>query len=203
MSSSYLEAEIIEKKLDRPPIQFAYPQVTGLKSQEIQDLINWTIRRQVRHLIIQQGGKRKDLEEMIGNYQVTLNEKGLLSIKFENFSFIQLAAHGTTVVRGLTLNLNSGKVYDIFNFFRPSSGYNVFIKDQVEKQIMERDIQLISELNVIGDDQEYYLTDNELVVFFQEATVAPRVFGVLEFPIPFKLLTNFIDPDQPLARFIK
>ncbi|PKM79175.1 MAG: hypothetical protein CVU88_07140 [Firmicutes bacterium HGW-Firmicutes-13] len=198
MNNNELTANIVEIKIDEPPVQVTYPQVQGLKDKDVQEEINRLIREQVNTLMVEQG-VREELLEMTGNYRITLNKKGLLSIRFENFSFIKFAAHPSTAVKSLTIDLKTGKKYDIVDFFEIGDSYRLIIRNIINREIKERGIQLIVDFKGISDNQNYYLTNNSVVIYYQEAELAARVWGILEFPIPFTYLRNVIDKDGPLA----
>jgi hypothetical protein len=202
-----LMASVVEGKVGEPPIQVAFPEVVSLfpldeavKFKSVPERVNILIRQLVEGMMLQQGWGQDNLLEMIGTFRVTLNKKGILSIRFENFSMLEMQAHPSTIVRGLTVDLKTGKAQQLSDFFKINSGYRLIISEEIKRQIKARGIELISDFNRINDDQEFYLTDKALVIFFQEGTLAPRVWGMLEFPIPYTLLANVINQEGLLAR---
>lgn len=206
MDCQDLRASIVERKIEEPNINVAYPEVVGLlppnknvRYKGVPEKINQAIQKLVRQMMLEMGATNPDLAEMEGTYKVTLNQNGVLSIRFENFSFIEMAAHPWTIMRALTFNLKTGNTVDIASLFKVGSGYRLIISNEIKRQIKARDIPLIAEFTRINDDQEYYLTDKALVVFFQRATIAPSVAGILEFPIPYSMLTNVISQEGILA----
>ncbi|MGF7183992.1 hypothetical protein GGQ84_000067 [Desulfitispora alkaliphila] len=204
-----LRANIVEESIVEPPINVRYPRVENLfplreaiKYKGVPEEINNTIKRQVQHLMQENGAYNEDLLEMEGTYKITLNKRRALSIRLENFSFIAMQANPRTIVRGLTFSLKTGKTRTIADLFRNRSNYRLIISSEIKRQIVAEEIPTIKEFQRINDDQEFYLTEKALVVFFQRATLAPGVAGIVEFPIPYKLLTNVIDEEGILAEII-
>ncbi|MDW7675500.1 MAG: RsiV family protein [Bacillota bacterium] len=209
MTCVNLFAAIEERIIESPPINVAFPEVEAILPREIKTIhinvpekINQAIEELVKRMMLEMGAEEENLEEMEGTYKVTLNKKGILSIRFENFSFIQMQAHPWNIVRGLTFDLRNGKVATLGDLFRRNSMYRKIIVQEINRQIEERQIPLITDTIKIQDDQTYYLTDKALVIVFPRATIAPAVAGVPEFPIPYSLLANVINKEGLLAPLV-
>ena len=200
MNCQDLRANIALRTIEQGYATANYPEVIGLlpanqnaRYKDAVERINQTLERFVRMMMLENGATNPNLGEMAGNYKVTLNRNGVLSIRFENVSNIRNAAHPVTMVRGLTFNLRTGNTVDIASLFESGRGHRLIISNEIKRQIKVRNIPLISEFTRINDDQEYYLTDKALVVFFQRGDIAAGAAGVLEFPIPYTVLGNIID----------
>lgn len=200
MKNDNFSAKIIERIIEDPPVKKIFPEIK-LKNVEVQDKVNRLIKRKINRMSVEQGGRNENLLEMKSDYKITLNKNGIISMRFENLSFIEQQAHPSTVVRSLTADLEDATVYSIADFFKPGSGYRVDLRDIVNRQAKQREAPLISKV-IISDDQAYYLTNNYLVLYFQEAEIAARVWGILEFPITIRFLRNVIDERGPLGRFV-
>jgi len=59
---------------------------------------------------------------------------------------------------------------------------------------------LIREFKTIDDNEDFYLTGNTLVIYFQEIEFTPHYIGIPEFTIPFKRIKNLINEEGPIAR---
>ena len=210
MNCRDLSANIVLRTIEQGHANVNYPEVVELlpanlnaRYKDAVERINQTIERFVRMMMLENGATNPDLGEMAGTYKVTLNRNGVLSIRFENFSNIRNAAHPVTIVRGLTFNLRTGNTVDIASLFESGRGHRLIISNEVRRQAKIRDIPLTSEFTRINDDQEYYLTDKALVVFFQRGDIAAGAAGVLEFPIPYTMLANIIDRQCILGPVIR
>ncbi len=202
MTNGVDSAIIVEQVLDKPPIHVLYPRVQGLWNKQIQEKINLLIEDKVNNLILTQGGRRDDLQELRGNYEVTFNQMGLLSLRFEIFTQIRLAAHPTTVIDSFTADLNTGREYELYHLFRSMSAHALVITNFLLKEIEREQIPLIVNLKLIPDNHPYYLAEKALVVYFQEAELAPRSYGILEFPVAYNYINSIIDPAGPLGQKI-
>lgn len=200
MAGSDVSASIIEQSVQNQCTNVKYPQVQGLKNESVQNQINEMIKRQVFSLIPEQGCDV--YQEILGIYRITLNEKGILSIRFEVYTFPIHAANGLTVVKSLTFNLATGEAYQLHDLFRINSDYKIVITKMIQQQIRERDLPLIKEFRGITDYQDFYLTENSLVIYFQEIEYTPHYVGIPEFAIPYSKIINLIRKDGPIARLI-
>ncbi len=175
MTCTNLSAVLVEREILEPPIMISYPEVIDLyppqKTSILKDvpkIINSKMNKTIKQMAVEMGSKNPDLEEMLGTYQTTLNRNGLLSIKLENFSNIKMQAHPWNIMQGMNFNLETGKTIDIFNLFKPGSNYRLIISREIKRQIEKRNIPIITKFERINDDQAFYLTDKEVVVFFNE-----------------------------------
>ncbi len=178
-----------------------YPRVSGLANDTVEDKINRLIQEQVAAMIPKEGCDV--YQEIKGVYEVTLNDQGILSLKLNVFSIRIHAANGIDEQRSLTVNLETGKEYRLYDLFKRNSSYKTLVSDIIRKQIEERNIPLIKEFTGIDDFEEFYLTNNALVVYFQEIGFTPHYVGIPEFPIPYSQIKNLIREEGPIARFVK
>jgi hypothetical protein len=70
----------------------------------------------------------------------------------------------------------------------------------MKEQIVERKIQLITDFTVIKPNQDYYIADKSLVIYFQLYEITPYVYGFPMFPISVYDIQNIIDEMGPLGR---
>lgn len=201
MYSGVDKAIIEEQVIDKPSVHIVYPQVRGLR-KEVEEQVNQAIRETVERLTIMQDWYKNETYSLDVSFEVTLNEKGLLSLRLENFIQVEHAAHPTTVVASLTVDLNSGKEYELYDYFRNMSGHALRITNYILREVERKGITLIVDLKLIPDNHPYYLSKDGLVIYFQEAEIAPRVYGILEFTISYSFLEPILEEGSPLERLI-
>ncbi|MBS3898039.1 MAG: DUF3298 domain-containing protein [Dethiobacter sp.] len=195
-------AGILPEAVVRPPnIRVAFPQVV-LPDKAIQERINRLIRDLVDNMMLRQGANDPNLAEMVGTYKIGLNEKSLLSIYFENFAIMRMAAHGTTIADSLTVDLNTGEVYRLNDLFIRIRPYRIRINNIILAKIAATNLPTIAPFPGITDSQEFYLTSKALVIFFPELEFTPHYVGIPEFVIPYAVLRKMINPHGPLARLV-
>lgn len=196
-----VSARIVDVRIVEPKTNVIYPRVEGLPDQAAQDKINQAITDLVAELRANpQPGYEPGKTDITITYKVGVNRNGVLSLRFEVYSFVEMAAHGFTLVRSLTFNLDNGEIYVFADLFKPGSNYQELINAFIKKQFAAEDIPVINEFESISDDQEYYLTVNDLVVYFQLYEYTPYYVGIPEFSIPYSSLSEVINPAGPIAR---
>ncbi|WP_407269889.1 RsiV family protein [Radiobacillus sp. PE A8.2] len=180
-------------------VSIYYPYVM-LPNQQIQQSINQKIYSVVHQLIAhQQSIQTGELQEMLGHFEIKTNERGLLSILFSNYAYSAPMAHGMTVVQSLNFNVKTGQEYQLQDLFKPNSNYIQVLSKQIEKQIKERDIPLLGNFTTIRPNQDFYLSDKCLVIYFRLYEITPYYVGFPMFPISVYSLEDIINPNGPLS----
>lgn len=199
MYNKNLTAVIQEQTIEKPPIKVSYPKVEGLRNEEVENNINNEIQRIVNNMMLIQGSEDEDLDYMEGNFEVTLNEKGVLSIKFENYSYLRNRAHGMTIQDSLNVDLKTGEKIYLNDLFKPNSHYRIILSRFIKQDIKRRDIPLIADFMSVKDSDQFYLTEKTLVIYYQIYEYTPYFYGIPEFTIPYLNIRNMLDPDGPLG----
>lgn len=200
MNYSVLRAAIRDVQIQDECTDVVYPRVSGLGDDMVEDRINRRIQERVSAMIPDEGCDV--YQEVKGVYEVELNDRGILSVKFNVYTFRIHAANGLDEQRSLTFNLETGKVYRLYDLFKRHSNYKSVLTRMIQEQIEDRDIPLVKEFDGIDDYEEFYLTENALVIYFQEIEFTPHYIGIPEFPIPYSQIKNLVREDGPIARFI-
>ena len=184
-----------------PNIKVIYPQVIGMQNHETEKLINRTIVNQTQELIDQQvGNMPTTVEEMLGLYEIKNNQRNVLSLSLSNYTYHYHAAHGMTYIKSLTFDLEKAKSFELKELFKPGSDYIQRLSTIIKEQIVERKIQLITDFTEIKPNQDYYIADKSLVIYFQLYDITPYVFGFPMFPISVYDLQDILDEMGPLGR---
>lgn len=196
-----LPVEMITYLHDENGTKIYYPQVNGLSNSEIQRKINEQIIDEVNHLINEQYSEQNTntFAEMIGTFEIKTNERNILSFTLSNYAIRDSAAHGLTLMKSLTLNTETGMNYDLKDLFKPNSNYIEVLSNIVKKQIDKRETSLLEPFTKIRPDQDFYIADKALVLYFQQYEIAPYYVGLPMFPISVFKLTNIMREDGPLA----
>ena len=127
------------------------------------------------------------------------NDKGVLSIVLVNYSFAG-GAHGNTIARALNFDIETGHVYTLPELFKPNSNYVKKISDIIKVQIKARDIPTLGDFTEINPNQDFYIADRSLVIFFQLYEITPYYVGIPYFPISIYELEDIINENGPLQR---
>ncbi|WP_026476533.1 DUF3298 and DUF4163 domain-containing protein [Alkaliphilus transvaalensis] len=191
-------AQIMTKRIVAHNLTVNYPAVVGLPNPWVEQKINYHIYALVHKLIVDTGYFQYPSTTVDGWYEIKTNERGILSLTIAVYHYPYRAAHGTTVVKGLTFNIETGKSYDLKDLFKPDSDYVKVISENVAAQIKRRDIPLLGDFPGIAPDQDYYIADKSLVIFFQLYEITPYVYGIPFFPISVYDLQDIIREGSPL-----
>lgn len=140
--------------------------------------------------------------EAVGSYKTTVNMKEILSLRFEDYFYPEMAAHGVTGVSSVTIDLKTGHEYEFDQLFRKGSDYQAVINRIIQALIVAEQIPLLKPFAGVGPDEDYYLTPDSLVIYYQPYEYTPGAYGVLEFKIPYSQITGIIDPNGPIGKIM-
>ena len=125
-------------------------------------------------------------------YTVPLNYGCITSLYFDQYTFMG-GAHGSTVRTSDTWNFSNGRQMQLGEFFQSDPHYADNIQNYIEQRITEH---LRTEPGAFFEDyaalirktfkeENYYLTTDGLVLYFQEYDIAPYAAGRPQFLLPF------------------
>ncbi len=198
---------------DKIKITLQYPQLGGLSDKTVQDGINSVISK-AAEAARSEGLKNtadypQDPEGRIGSpnqyetyfdYRLKYNQSGLLSVILLNYQYTG-GAHGYTVQSSHTFDLKTGKEYKLKDLVKSGADYVSLISGMVKSQIVERvkegqlPEQPLTPFEAIREDQDFYLSDNGAVVYFQQYEYFPYAAGIQEFAADFSQLKDMLKPD--------
>jgi len=202
MDERQLPVRINTLRMFLPRLDVYYPKVGGLTNIIVQQRINNTILNLVFRMIREQGYYENQQTDITGSYEIKTNERGILSLSLINYAYSAGAAHGLTVIKSLTIDVQTGRVYELKDLFKPNSDYVKRLSDIIRKQIVDRDISLLVEFKGIRPDQDFYIADKALVVYFQLYEITAYVYGFPYFPISVYEIQDIVDEDGPLGRMM-
>lgn len=199
-----LPVSIQTKMITEKGRKIYYPIVVGLKNNHIEEKINQKIFNLVKWLIEEQYKEQgaSSFIEMIGTFEIKTNERNVLSLSFSNYAYAEHHAHGLTLMKSLTFDIQTGKSYQLKDLFKPGSNYISILSKMIQQQIRERNIQLLNEFTEISADQDFYIADKTLVIYFQLYEITPYYVGFPMFPISAYSLENILIEDGPLGRML-
>ncbi|OAA90553.1 DUF3298 and DUF4163 domain-containing protein [Clostridium ljungdahlii] len=191
-------------KISPEKFSISYPFIANPNKDQIINKINTSIINEVSKLFTSQVlfPERIDFNEILGTYDVMLNKNGLLSILFNMYTYVNKAAHGFTAYSSITLNVNTGQIYNFNDLFNPKIYYVGFLNELAKQYIKNNNITLINEYKGITPDQQYYLTPNSLVLYYQVYEYTPYYYGIFEIELPYSKIKNLLSPTSPINALI-
>ncbi|MER2089290.1 MAG: DUF3298 and DUF4163 domain-containing protein, partial [Sporosarcina sp.] len=184
-----------------PKVEVYYPVVTHLKNTNVQSKINHAIVSSLNKILIEQNFYAKELVELLASYELKNNQRNILSLNLIVYSFTG-GAHGMTIIKSLTFDTTTGKEYTLKELFKTDSHYEKKLSDIIQQRIKDWKIDLLEPFNEIRSDQDFYIADTSLVIYFQLYEITPYYWGFPYFPIPILDLADIIEPDSPLDRMM-
>lgn len=124
--------------------------------------------------------------------RVTYNSGCITSLYLEQYSFLG-GAHGATVRTSDTWDFMTGRQLQLGDFYSSVPGYEEDIREWIVSQISQI---LVNSPSTFFEDyvqrvhdsfkpESYYLSQDGLVVYFQQYDIAPYATGLPEFTLPY------------------
>jgi len=137
--------------------------------------------------------------ETFFNYHVKYNQNDILSVVFQDYQYTG-GAHGLTMQSSYNFNLKTGEQYRLSYMFRDNADYVTLISREIKSQMAEKGITaLLNPFNMIKPDHDFYISDEGIVVYFQQYELLPYAYGIPEFAIDSSLLAGSLQADIWLA----
>lgn len=192
--------QIVPRRMVLPNLEIFYPQITFGTNQSALQSMNKQTSDLVQKLIQEQGYYQDPFRAQVnGFFEIKNNQRGVLSLTIGNYTYHYHAAHGNTIIKSLTFDIDTGKNYQLHELFKPNSNYLKRLDEIIKKQIKERDIPIINGFVGVKPDQDYYIADKALVIYYQLYVMTPYVFGFPMFPISVYEIQDIIKEDSPLG----
>lgn len=184
----------------------SYPYVY-LKKQSAQSRINRTIKSQVEGFYnytkntlfpeakeeykyaMENGFPFRQFEAVL-NYTITYNRCNYLSMYRDSYEYTG-GAHGSTLRQSDTFDTTNGRTFCLSDFFSDCPDYREYIIKQIIKQADENMrenpyIYFDNYKELIRENfnpESFYLTNEGIVIYFQQYEIAPYSTGIVEFTV--------------------
>jgi hypothetical protein len=195
-------------------ITLQYPRVDGLEDRTVQDRINSVFNEaagearneglknaeEMENYIVSGYTGSPNKCETYFDYRLKYNQKGLLSVVCLDYQYTG-GAHGLTVQSSHTFNLKTGEEYQLEDLFETDADYvsiiSKAVKDEIGMRIKEGSLPdySIAPFEAIREDQDFYLSNDAVVVYFQQYEHWPYAAGIQEFPVEFSKLQDMLKPE--------
>lgn len=123
--------------------------------------------------------------DIVYTYNVTYNEKNIISLYSEQYIYSG-GAHGITTVTSQTWNMNCSKLMSLFNFYPNKDYFLLYLLKQINYEISQNpknyfDNYCTLVLETFNPKNFYITSSNTLCVFFGEYDIAPHSTGIPTF----------------------
>ncbi len=179
-------------------VKINVPYITGGTTPAAVEAMNNAIASANQELLRAQGYPGPDVQEMDGTFEIKTNERGVLSLSLLNYAYTG-GAHGNTLQKSLTFDADTGRSYTLGQLFKPGSNYEARLNTIIQAQIKARQLPLLGDYPGITPDQDFYIADKALVIYFPLYAIVPYAWGFPYFPISVFEIQDIIDEEGPMG----
>ena len=179
-----------------------YPQLSGLADQAVQDRINSLFRQEAasakqegqQNLKDYPAGFSPNKYETYFDYRIKYNRNSILSVIFLDYQYTG-GAHGSTIQKAYTIDLQTGKEYAMKDLFKTGTDYAALFNGEVRQGIKDRELYELATFSAISADQAFYLDCSGVSVYFQQYEYFPYAAGIQTFTLDYPALKDVLVPD--------
>ncbi|EGT2203068.1 copper amine oxidase domain-containing protein [Clostridioides difficile] len=133
------------------------------------------------------------------DFELKKNTDSALSIKVRYYTYSG-GAHGFYQDIAYNVDMRTGKFLELMDLFKDNTKYKEVIDEEIKRQIAElekKDEENIGIYNFKGikENQNFYLQDDNLVIYFDLYDITPYAAGIPEFSINKKLISSMLKPE--------
>lgn len=198
MNRNMLMLPIQVRRFAAPHVSATIPVVAGGTNPRALDAMNHAIHAAFNAQLKEQGYPSSDIQEMNGYFEIKTNQRGVLSLSLLNYAFTG-GAHGNTLQHSLTFDADTGRSYALRELFKPGSPYEQRLNAMIQAQIKSRQLPVLGDYPGLSPNQDYYIADKALVIYFPLYALVPYAWGFPYFPISVYDIQDIIDENGPLG----
>lgn len=125
--------------------------------------------------------------ELVFKYTITYNKEPIISLYQDEYVFSG-GAHGNTVRTSQNWNFKCGNQFTLSDIYCNNPNYILFILQEINKQIVEQGVEFYfpDYFSLVLDTfniNQFYITNNYVIVYFNQYDIAPYSTGIPEFKI--------------------
>jgi len=198
MSSIKLPVNIKTAHYKTETVDFYYPRVFYPRNLALEQKINWEILSALLNILANLS--YLDMKtNILGSYEIKTNERHVLSITLSGTGDFQ-GAHPINSIKSLSIDVETGEVAELKDLFKANSDYVTKLSEIGKEELKKQNVELYDEFKEIRPDQDYYIADSNLVVFFQQYEIGPRPTGFPHFNVPVYDIQDIIDENGLLGK---
>lgn len=192
-------------------IAITYPVISGLTDAKFQEELNYFIEKQVTKakddievqaqeyvkMAAEEGWEIRP-HQLFVEYDVKANNDDFLSFTMTYYTYTG-GANGMTIINDFNIDKKANSTFHLKDLFKEGIDYKEVINKEVAKQIELRtkdEDKYFFEGKMgfqgIKDEQNFYLTDDKVVIFFEKYEIAPGAMGIPEFEISLDSLKDIL-----------
>lgn len=171
-----------------------YPEVQGMENKLSAQTVNKRLKdlSEVKYI---NGNVQLDYS-YLGTFSVSFFKKDLLVLQLDGYKYYFGAAHGMPTRIFPSINLISGRFYELKDLFKDNSDYVKVLSDIIGNQIKNNEqysYVFPGSYKGINPDQPFFVKEDALYIYFYPYEIAPYAAGFPTFKIPYKDIMDIID----------
>lgn len=168
---------------DKYKFDYNYPQV---------ELQNKYVQNKINNYFTKNLPKKSSIFSQ--DVQVTYQSEKLISFYMKQLyqEEVNGAAHGQIMNYGVTFDLETGKRLDLNDLYLKNRNYKSIINKKVKYIIDKEDYKFKAEFKGIDNDELYYITNKNLVIFFPPYLYSSFARSPLEVKIPWQYFNGML-----------
>lgn len=170
--------EVTDEYYENGVVKIHYPQVTGMENTEVQNKINECIKEKILGL---DGDDINEYSVYELNYEIATKGTGVLSVVFNGYMNVKMAAHPSNIVKTLNIDMKTGN--------------NLRLKDYADFEYIvsclesDYDYTLVSDTMTLEDFSMFlnngYITDYAIMLLdydidFEHADMYPTGYSCIK-----------------------
>lgn len=188
------------------------PVVQGIKDKNVEIEINNKLRGMSYFSPSENNGVQGNLTitendvlnyNYYGDFNIKYFSNNLLVLEIEGYHYLLGAAHGMPYRKTPTIDLVTGKFYSLGDLFKRGVYWggelNKIISDMIEND-KQYEYVFKDQFKGIKEDQDFYVDNNNLYIYFQPYEIGPYSAGFITFKIPFSEIQEMINKDDDFYR---
>lgn len=140
-----------------------------------------------------------------GDFNIKYFKNNLLNLEIQGYYYPIGAAHGMPSMKTPVINLVTGKFYTLGDLFKGGVSWvnelNKIIKNMIETD-KQYEYIFKDQFKGIKEDQDFYIDDNNLYIYFPPYEIGPYSAGFVTFKIPFSEIQGMINKNGEFYKAI-
>ncbi len=156
---------VIRIGMNKDGIKVVYPKVVGMRNKHAEAQANKALLGLTRQMT--DALKDEGEVEIAGGYDVIFNDRGLLSVLFEQYPTDRKGERLDR--RTLTVKTETGAILALQDLFKEGSYYKTKLSRMIKEEIKAGGLANSGSSNLVKGDQDYILTAEGIVIFLDAA----------------------------------
>lgn len=194
--TSVRETSILTQQL-----RIKYPLIDGLSDKAAQARTNSILCSASIRLLDESADLVKGNEKGYSYYaefKVTKRNADIISVRFDECLNIPRYAHPINRLCAVTIDLKAGKILELNDVFNPNINYRPILikllRKEMALQVQKLQVNLLTQFRGLDPEQGFYLTDDSIAFYWQEAEYFPRYLGPTVLHIRYIAIPGMVEP---------